>query len=431
MPSSADSDAERVSAIHALGLLQSDSEERFDRIARVAALALDAPFAVFSVVTRDRQFFKARYGMEIRDTARDISFCTHALSSDEAFVIPDAGEDPRFATNPLVIGEPRIRFYAGHPVRAPSGPVLGTLCILDRQPRPGLTDRQLSVLRDLVVMLELELGRASVGASTESALAGEHVGARKLRSAETAALLNVDAGGKIVLEGDLRVRRFNARAREFIALDEQVIGAPIDQLASFVDYPAMLTDLENAAAFGEATERRVLSITGRLLQAQVFPFREPGAGRHCVLLCFTDITTVQRAEQSNAIFDGLFDPVCVLDRSGRVRDTNLAWDLQAAHEGDPLALRSGPGSNLPRVFSTEGGAEGRDIGRALDEVVTGKRSRFSALYERRLPRGERRLMLLRATSINHHDVAATVSQTDVTPWVTRGDGDAPPLGAEG
>ncbi len=106
------------------------------------------PIALVSLVDAERQWFKSKQGLDACETGRDICFCGHAVLEDGIFVIPNALEDARFAINPLVTGAPNIRFYAGAPLHAPDGQRVGTLCIIDNQPRAFSTP-VLSVLRDL------------------------------------------------------------------------------------------------------------------------------------------------------------------------------------------------------------------------------------------------------------------------------------------
>ena len=131
-------------------------EERFDKISRMAQRVFNVPFAGISFVEGDRQWFKSKQGLPIEDTARELSFCGHAINGEEALVIEDAVLDPRFAQNSLVLEEPRIRFYAGHPVKGSGGHSVGTLCIMDKLPRE-FTDDDRETLRDLAENVEKEL----------------------------------------------------------------------------------------------------------------------------------------------------------------------------------------------------------------------------------------------------------------------------------
>ncbi|MDP3834368.1 MAG: GAF domain-containing protein [Hydrogenophaga sp.] len=146
-------EAKRLDALRSLLILDTPPEERFDRISAFAAKEFDVPIALVSMVDRDRQWFKSTIGIEMCETPRDVSFCAHAITKSATLVVPDALRDPRFVDNPLVVGHPYIRFYAGAGLRLPYGQVVGTLCIMDRRPREfdKLDVAILGGLRDLVV----------------------------------------------------------------------------------------------------------------------------------------------------------------------------------------------------------------------------------------------------------------------------------------
>lgn len=149
------SEVERVAAVRALRLLDTPVEDRFDRITEVARQLFDVPIALITLVDLDRQWTKACAGYVMPEIPRDESFCSVAVAAGEMLVVADAAADPRFANFPTVRGEPHIRFYAGQPVAAPSGHLVGTLCVLDRVPR-RLSDRQRGLLSDLAAWVELE-----------------------------------------------------------------------------------------------------------------------------------------------------------------------------------------------------------------------------------------------------------------------------------
>ena len=140
-------EVDRVAALCGLSVLDTPAEERFDRITRIAQQHFRVPIALVSLIDSERQWFKSRQGLEAKETPRDISFCGHAILSEDILCIPNALADPRFADNPLVAGGPNIRFYAGAPLHAPGGARVGTLCIIDDQPR-SLSADELSVFRD-------------------------------------------------------------------------------------------------------------------------------------------------------------------------------------------------------------------------------------------------------------------------------------------
>jgi len=142
-------EAERLAVLYGYGVLDTDFEERYDRLTRIAAGILGTPISLISLVDEDRQWFKAAFGLDTRETPRDISFCAHAIHDTTVFIVPDARKDNRFSKNPLVTGDPRIRFYAGAPLIGRGGQAIGTLCVIDRKPRSEFTARQQQALRDL------------------------------------------------------------------------------------------------------------------------------------------------------------------------------------------------------------------------------------------------------------------------------------------
>jgi GAF domain-containing protein len=144
---------ERLRTLRSYKILDTRPEERFDELTQLAALICDAPISLISLLDSDRQWFKSRFGLDMQETPRAQAFCTHAIMQPEIFVVPDAAKDERFAQNPLVAGETHIRFYAGAPLAARDGHLLGTLCVMDRQPH-ALTDAQrraLGILSRLVI----------------------------------------------------------------------------------------------------------------------------------------------------------------------------------------------------------------------------------------------------------------------------------------
>jgi GAF domain-containing protein len=157
MPST---EAARVAALNRYAILDTEPEQSFDDLVVLASFVCRTPIATLSLVDDHRQWFKSKVGVEIRETPRDISFCAHAIQQEELFIVRDALEDPRFKDNPLVLGDPHIRFYAGAPLVDEDGYALGTLCVMDRQPRE-LDDTQKEALRSLrrLALSQIELRR--------------------------------------------------------------------------------------------------------------------------------------------------------------------------------------------------------------------------------------------------------------------------------
>ena len=149
----------RLTTLQECGLLDTPKEQRFDRLTLLAKQIFKTEIVLISLIDDRRQWFKSNQGLEATQTCRNISFCGHAILSDEILHVPDAFQDLRFFDNPLVVGAPFIRFYAGAPLQAKNGQRIGTLCIIDSQPRT-LTSDELSALRNLADCIEHEIGNA-------------------------------------------------------------------------------------------------------------------------------------------------------------------------------------------------------------------------------------------------------------------------------
>ena len=145
----------RIAALHSLNILDTLPEERFDRLTRLAKRVFNVPYSTISMIDSQRQWFKSIQGLSLCQTTRDISFCAHAILYDEILYVENAIKDERFHDNPVVIGDPKIRFYAGCSLEV-KGLKLGTFCVFDKKARPfSAEDRQL--LKDLARLAEQEL----------------------------------------------------------------------------------------------------------------------------------------------------------------------------------------------------------------------------------------------------------------------------------
>lgn len=143
-----DNEDRRLALLYELLLLDTPPERRLDRIVEFAATEFAVPICLVSLIDSDRQWFKARFGIDACETPRDISFCGHALGSSAVLMVPDALQDARFHDNPLVTGPPHIRFYAGAPLVCRDGLAIGTLCLIDTVPRT-LDEVELAILASL------------------------------------------------------------------------------------------------------------------------------------------------------------------------------------------------------------------------------------------------------------------------------------------
>lgn len=152
----------RLKVLWQYEVLDTVPEELFDDLTELAARICEAPIALISLVDEKRQWFKSKIGTDVRETSREISFCSHAIQQSDLFIVPDAAQDQRFARNPLVTSEPRIRFYAGAPLITADGYALGTLCVIDKVPRQLRPEqKQALVILARHVVSQLELRRRS------------------------------------------------------------------------------------------------------------------------------------------------------------------------------------------------------------------------------------------------------------------------------
>jgi len=151
----------RIQSLRRYQILDTPPEQEYDDLVKLAAHICQVPTALVSLVDHDRQWFKAKVGLDVCETTRDVAFCAHAiLQPHEILVVPDATQDPRFCDNPLVVKDPKIRFYAGCPLVTPQGMAIGTLCVIDYQPRQ-LSVAQIETLailgRQIISLLEMRL----------------------------------------------------------------------------------------------------------------------------------------------------------------------------------------------------------------------------------------------------------------------------------
>ncbi|MCU1370987.1 MAG: sensor diguanylate cyclase [Ilumatobacteraceae bacterium] len=151
-----DNERARLAALWQLELLDTPREESFDPITRLTQRVIGTPMALVSLVDADRQWFKSKHGIDAVETERCVSFCGHAINSSDILEVPDATKDPRFWDNPFVTGGLRVRFYAGCPIAAPDGSLIGTLCVIGDEPR-HLSDADRVALRDLAAIVEQDL----------------------------------------------------------------------------------------------------------------------------------------------------------------------------------------------------------------------------------------------------------------------------------
>ncbi|WP_172418109.1 sensor domain-containing diguanylate cyclase [Deinococcus indicus] len=225
MSHGADTEQQRLAALARYAVLDTLPERAFDRVTHLAARLFGAPIALISLVDQDRQWFKACLGLDTRQTDRSLSFCAHTILGDGVMVIPDARQDPRFAGNALVTGEPFIRFYAGAPLVTPDGFKLGSLCVIDPQPRAAFSAEDQAALTDLAGMVVSELELRFTKRELETEAQGRAQMVRFLR--ETQAVNEALLGVSTLTQLDLPPQDTAAFAIELIAQAGQVDWAAL------------------------------------------------------------------------------------------------------------------------------------------------------------------------------------------------------------
>lgn len=295
------SDPERRSVLAALSLLDGAEDPDFDRLSRLAAAILHAPVALVSLVDIDRQWFKSSVGLDVKETVTSVSFCAHAIvDAEPVFIVPDATRDPRFAQNPLVVGPPFIRFYAGAPISV-RGVRIGTLCVIAPEPREGLEADQVGQLVELAglagTLFELK-DEARVRARTAAALVQE-----EWRHALTLEAGKVGSWVWDVRSGDIIA---NDILKDMYRLDPdaKVRARDIIRAVHHDDRRALATALREAVDGGQdyVGEYRI-GATGRWLMARGRVFQRDADGKPLIIMGVNlDITdTKQTAENTRLL----------------------------------------------------------------------------------------------------------------------------------
>lgn len=261
-------EARRLSTLRDLVVLDSEPEQVFDSIARLASRVCGTPIALLSLVDEERQWFKANVGMPgVNETPRDVAFCDHAIRSSELFEVPDATQDPRFAHNPLVGGDGSIRFYAGAPLSVAGGARVGTLCVIDDQPRQ-LNAEQSDILQSLAAIATqaLELRRdlihktLAVRTEYEKALSASEAQHRALVEQQSDLIGLCRPTGELVYANP-------AYARQFGRTPSEMVGTNLFDRVDPMDQAQVRERLEGAFHSGEAHsgENRLLTADGHTI----------------------------------------------------------------------------------------------------------------------------------------------------------------------
>ncbi len=297
-------DPGRIAALAGFRILDTPAEEGFDDIVQLAVLLCDVPVALVSLVAEDRQWFKARIGLTACETDLDSSVCAHALAEPDLFVIPDLTADVRTSFNPLVMGEPHLRFYAGAPLRLSTGHVLGSLCVIDHRPRPeGLTGKQADGLRALARQVVSQLELRQVLRERESMMREQQRSHSILQTVTDhvgQAVFQMDGNGVITFANPAAVGMFGYSPEEL--LGQSLHGLLHHSHPDGSPFPAEECELRQALIHGELLEET----------SQVF-FRKDGTPCNVLVtnapvisdgvvesavLTVSDVTVRLRAEQA-------------------------------------------------------------------------------------------------------------------------------------
>lgn len=313
-------DEERVAALRRLRLLDTPPEPAFDLITRAVARMLDVPTALVTLVDADRQWFKSCVGLDAKETRRELSFCAHVVARREPMVVLDTHHDPLFADHPVVVANPKVRFYAGAPLITSDGYALGTLCAVDYEPRQEFTDADRQRLIDLAgaVVDAIEARRVS----------------HFLRAQTDLLQTTVDSIGDGIsaFDANLKLVAWN---RQFLALFDmpERLGRKGTDFAEFIRYMAQQGEYgpdapESYVADRVATVRRWeprhferRRPNGRVISIRSVPL--PGGG---MVNSYADVTEARRRteelEQQTRLFR-LFEQVAAIANEARDLETAL------------------------------------------------------------------------------------------------------------
>jgi len=289
---------QRLDALHGFDILDTPPEEAFDRFTRIAAKILDVPIALVSLVDEARQWFKSRHGLDVAETPRDWAFCSYVVKDDQILVVEDATRDARFADSPLVVGAPEIRFYAGAPLRTRENYNLGTLCVIDRQPRRGLTPQQTALLTDLADAVVNQLYLHKLASELQRA---------QLAQAQLGAIIEYCGDAVIGKSVDGTITSWNTGAQTLYGYTpDEAIG----QHATLLVPPALLGEWERMVdhiAGGEAVEQFEtvrLAKDGQEIDVSVSlsPIRDRGGGLTGFSTIARDISQQKQIEKAKAEF---------------------------------------------------------------------------------------------------------------------------------
>ncbi|MFN8514532.1 MAG: PAS domain-containing protein [Thermomicrobiales bacterium] len=351
-------EAARLAALRALGILDTPPDERFERITRVARRILGVPITLIGLIDDERQWFKSCQGLDSSETPRGLTFCAYALNGDGPLLVPDATRDPRFADNPMVVGPPHIRSYAGYPLRSPDGYIYGTLCVIDTTPRTYSAD-DIANLADLAAWCESELNNEELNRAHAALRESEE----RLRTVITSApivLFSIDRDGIITLS--------EGRGLEALGAEPGAsVGTSI--------YSHERRTPETIAAFQRALAgesfSQALTSGGRTFETYYAPLHDETGRVTGVIGVGTDVTDRAQAEED------LRETLTALERQFHAADqarSETSAIIDAASEGMALVAPDRRFLLVNRCFAEL-------FGLAAEEIVGHRFEKFAPLVE--------------------------------------------------
>ena len=357
-------EAERLTALENLEILDTPPEPEFDRITRLALNLFRVPMAAISLIDENRQWFKSRIGLAGRETPRDLSFCSQTILSNDVMVVTDALRDPRFASNPLVVGEPHARFYAGAPLRSPDGCNLGALCILDTEPHPDLSADQRAALSDLaaLAMDTCELRRLARRRKESEALEGATELYRIIAETTPDAIFTRDQKGTILSVN-------SAAEKMFGYTEEELIGKPVTMLMAKPDLD--LAELRATRRNVSHLEVMGLHKDGRQIPVSLSFGEFTRSGRRIFTAIVRDETERHRAEREHAVTEQKYriavnnikEVIFQTDARGDWALLNSAWT-----EITGFSMQESLGRNFLDFIHPEDRERGREL---LQRLIAG------------------------------------------------------------
>jgi diguanylate cyclase (GGDEF)-like protein len=364
----------RLNALHALNVLDSEPEKAFDALVKLASSRFECPISLLTLIDRDRQWIKAKSGIDVEQTDRDIAFCDYTIRSDEPFIVNDAANDPRFANNPLVTGGPKVRFYAGAPIHVADSNgrhAIGALCVIDDKPRT-LSEAQitaLSLLASIAEALIAARGAAKEAVSiAESAQQQSRILRRQERVFGQAERLAKIGSWRLDLvtdeitwtDGMYRIHEMQEKAKP--ALRTSLDFYPPDDRA--IIRAALLRTMETGEAF--EVDVNFVTAQGRCRRVRSQGEVEVENGRAVAIVgVFQDVTDtyqIERKLRESASTDA------VTQIANRVEfDRVLEAELQAAGDGRGLVLILIDLDDFKTTNDTFGHLAGDDVLRAVGQ----------------------------------------------------------------